>query len=288
MPVALATCAHFDVVGPFQEDTQLVAALGRLGIEARTAVWDDPDVDWGAHDLVVIRTTWDYDTRREEFVDWATTVEGETALWNPAAVIRWNTHKGYLIELEERGVPIVPTAWLAHGDTADLGALAASRHWDRGVVVKPAVGIGARGLGVVEGHPSDGQAALDALLQTGDVMVQPYLRRIASEGELSVVCLDGVVSHAVRKRPSRGDVRVQVQYGGTYVAEEPTEEVVALSEWIVEATGHDLLYARVDLVPGEDGTWQLGELEVTEPALYLEQVEGAADRVAAAIARRLS
>jgi glutathione synthase/RimK-type ligase-like ATP-grasp enzyme len=287
MTVAIATCRHRELVATDGDDEVLIEALARLGIRAEPAVWDDPDVAWEDHDLVVIRTTWDYDTQRDAFVDWAQAVEAVTSLQNPAEVVRWNTHKGYLIELEERGVPTVPTAWLGAGDTMDLGALAASRRWDDGVVVKPAVGAGSRGLVVVDDHAADGQAALDALLGTGDVMVQPLLHRIAEEGELSLVCLDGRYSHAVRKLPRHGERRIQVEFGGSYVPATPTEDLVALAEWVVEATGHDLLYARVDLVPGEDGTWQVSEVEATEPSLYLDRVEGAADRAAAAIAARL-
>ena len=287
MTVAIATCRRTDIVATDGDDDVLMAALQRQGIATAHPVWDDPDVDWAAYDLVVIRTTWDYDERREEFVAWAEAVEAVTPLLNPAAVVRWNTHKGYLIELEERGVPVVPTAWLGAGDEVDLAALAHSRRWSRGVVVKPAVGAGSRGLTVIDTHPGDGQAALDALLVSHDVMVQPLLRRVATDGELSIVCLDGRYSHAVRKRPRDGELRIQVEFGGTYVPETPTDDLVALAEWVVDATGHDLLYARVDLVPADDGTWQVGEVEATEPSLYLDRVEGAADRAAAAIAARL-
>ena len=287
MTVAIATCRRTDIVATDGDDPALVAALDRLGIEAVPAIWDDPEVDWSRFDLVVIRTTWDYDERRDEFVAWAQAVEDVTQLQNPADVVRWNTHKGYLIELEERGVPIVPTAWLGAGDQVDLAALAASRGWNA-VVVKPAVAAGSRGLSVVETHPGDGQTALDALLASHDVMVQPLLRRVATDGELSIVCIDGRYSHAIRKIPRGGDVRIQVEFGGTYVPETPTDDLVALAEWVVETTGHDLLYARVDLVPADDGTWQVGEVEATEPSLYMDRVEGAADRVAAAIAARLA
>lgn len=288
MPVALATCSHRDLVEFAGDDAALLEALARAGIDATTAIWDDADVDWGAHDAVVIRTTWDYDLRRDEFVNWAERVESVTTLWNPADVVRWNTHKGYLIELEERGVPVVPTAWLGRGDDVDLHALAHSRRWDGGVVVKPAVAAGARGLSIVDTHPGDGQAAMDALLESNDVMVQPLLRRIATDGELSIVCLEGRYSHAVRKMPRHGDLRIHLEHGGTYVAEDPTDDLVALAEWVVDATGHELLYARVDLVPADDGTWQVSEVEATEPSLYLDRVDGAADRMAAMIAARLA
>jgi len=286
--VAIATCSRRDLVDTDGDDGALLAALAEVGISATPAIWDDPTIDWSAFDGVVIRTTWDYDQRRDQFVDWAVEVESVTRLWNPAEVVRWNTHKGYLIELEERGVPVVPTAWLSHGDTVDLHALAHSRRWDDGVVIKPAVGAGSRGLSVVDTHPGDGQAALDALLAQGDAMVQPLLRRVATDGERSLVCIDGRYSHAIRKVPRHGDSRVQVEFGGTYLPDDPTDDLVALAEWVVDVTGHDLLYARVDLVPEDDGTWQVGEVEATEPSLYLDRVDGAAARFATALAARLT
>lgn len=285
MTVALATAAgipHSD-----QDEASLLAALTAFDVPAELAVWNDPAVDWSRYDLVVIRSTWDYTADRDGFVAWAAEVGAVTRLHNSAEVVRWNTHKGYLIELEERGVPVVPTAWLGQGDQVDLAELAASRRWPE-VVIKPAIGAGAEGLHVVVEHLAAGQAHLDGLLAAGDVMVQPLLRRIATDGELSVVCVDGAVSHVVRKLPAAGDVRIQIEHGGVYEPTEADADVAALSEWIVEVTGHDLLYARVDLVPADDGTWQLSELEATEPSLYLDRVDGAADRLAAAIVGRLS
>ncbi len=285
MDVLLATARDLPELD--QDDAPLVVALRERGVEVATAAWDDPAVDWAAASLVVIRSTWDYTDRVEEFVGWAERVGRLTRLENPAEVIRWNTHKGYLIELEERGAPIVPTAWLGRGDRIDLAALLASRGW-RDAVVKPAVGSGSRGMVRVSASaPEVGQQHLDELLTRFDVMVQPYLRAIETEGELSVVHLDGAYSHAVRKRPAAGEYRIQLGYGGRYTPETPPAEVRDLAAWVLEVSGHEYLYARVDLVEDEDGRPQLAELEVAEPSLYLTQVPEAAGRLADAIQRRL-
>ena len=284
MRIALATAA--DQVPSDQDDAPLLAALAGAGHDAELVPWDDPAVTWEAFDAVLIRTTWDYHTRREAFVAWAADVEASTRLFNAAEVVRWNTHKGYLLELEERGAPIVPTAWLARGDRVDLAALAAARGW-REVVLKPAVGAG--GAGIARVLPQDGQATLDALSAIGDAMVQPYVSTIATAGELSVILFDGEVSHAVRKIPAAGGLLVQIEHGGTY---EPLPEVpadaAALARWVVEAAGHDLLFARVDLLVDEVGSWLVNELEVTEPGLFMHLVEGAADRLVAAVERALA
>ena len=129
MRIALATAA--EQAPTDQDDAPLLAALVARGHDAELVAWDDPAVTWEAFDAVLIRTTWDYHTRREAFVAWAAEVQASTRLFNAAEVVRWNTHKSYLLELEERGAPIVPTAWLAQGDRVDLVALAAARGWAR-------------------------------------------------------------------------------------------------------------------------------------------------------------
>jgi glutathione synthase/RimK-type ligase-like ATP-grasp enzyme len=283
--VILATARHLPELD--QDDAPLATALRDRGCTVALAPWDDADVDWSDARAVVIRSTWDYTGRRDEFVAWAEHVAAVTALYNGPEIVRWNTHKGYLIELEERGAPVVPTAWLGQGDRIDLGDLLNSRGWEE-AVVKPTVDAGSRGLFRVGPTTVElAQHHLDALLARGDAMVQPFLAAIEREGELSVVFLDGAFSHAVRKQPAVGEFRIQVEYGGSYRPEQPPAETIDLAAWILDATGHDYLYARVDLVADEDGTPQLAELEVTEPSLYLTQVPEAAGRLADAIVRRL-
>ena len=155
------------------------------------------------------------------------------------------------------------------------------------VVLKPAIGAG--GDGIVRVLPQDGQVTLDALTAAGDALVQPYVPTIATAGELSVILFDGEVSHAVRKVPAAGGLLVQIEHGGTY---EPLPEVPAdaatLARWVVEAAGHDLQFARVDLLVDEVGSWLVTELEVTEPGLFMHLVDGAADRLVTAVERALS
>ena len=287
MRIALATAP--DVPSSDQDEPVVARALEARGHAAPLVRWDDPDVDWAGFDAVLIRSTWDYIERVEEFQAWARAVEAAgTPLHNPAAVVGWNTHKGYLLELEERGAPVVPTAWLGQGDRVALADVAADRGWPA-VVAKPAVGAGSDGLVVVRGGDdlAAAQPGLDALLARGDVLVQPFVASVA-DGELSLVVVDGRVSHAVRKVPAPGEARVQVEFGGRYLPEEPDRDTVRLAEWVVGATGHDLLYARVDLLADVDGTWLLNELEAVEPSLLLSWVPQAAERLVHALLERVA
>src|SRR4051794_31679507 len=193
--VLLASCAQ--ARGLDDDEPLLLAALADAGATAAAADWADPTVDWAAADAVVVRSTWDYAPRREEFLAWARRVEGVTPLHNPAAVLAWNTDKRYLAELAADGLAVVPTAW-----AAEPGELAAALGaWDGDVVVKPAVSAGARDTArfpAAEREAARGFAG--RILDTGRaVMVQPYLTRLDGEGETGLVYLDGAYSHAFGK-----------------------------------------------------------------------------------------
>ncbi len=269
-------------------DQPLIDALIARGVSTAAVCWDDADHDWSSTDLAVIRSTWDYFPRRDEFLAWTEHVASVSHLENSAEVIRWNTHKSYLLELEDRGAPTLETAWLGQGDRIPLGRLLEERGWND-FVVKPAVDGGAEGLLRASTDQLEAaQAHLDRLLATGDVMVQEFLPTVETEGELSLLFIDGELTHAVQKVPAGGDFRVQAHYAATHRAVEPDPAALALASWLIEATGHTFLYCRVDLLRDIDGAWLLIELEATEPDFYFDTVPAAVEPFADAIVRRLS
>jgi hypothetical protein len=265
----------------------LTMALAGLGIAADTIVWDDPAADWERHDLVVVRSTWDYSLRREEFLAWADTVP---RLCNGAAVLRWNTDKRYLRELAAAGVPVVETRWDPDEVPAD---------WDE-YVITPGVSAGsADPARWGRGEREAARAHLRGLRAAGrTVMVQPYLPAVDTAGETALVFCDGEFSHAARRGPMLtagsgvqaayhdADPREQVSPAGAT----PAELAVAgrvLAAAMTALGSRNPLYARVDLIPGPDGAPLLLELELTEPSLFLRHAPGAAERFARAIAARL-
>jgi glutathione synthase/RimK-type ligase-like ATP-grasp enzyme len=259
------------------DDHPLHAALAARGIDARQAVWDDARVDWAAFDAVLIRTTWDYQEKREAFVAWA---EGlPVPLHNPAGIVRWNTHKSYLRDLEAQGVPIVPTEWLSRGTTPDIAALCSRLGWPR-AFLKPCVGATARETLRFDARDPAAQRHADRLLAREDLMLQPYLERVETEGELSAIFINGEMTHGVRKVPVQGDYRVQDDFGATdYAIDFPDP---ALAHRTVGAIPRRLLYARADFLIAEDGL-RLTELELVEPSLFFRHGRHAADRLAEAI-----
>jgi glutathione synthase/RimK-type ligase-like ATP-grasp enzyme len=276
--VALATCA--EVAGGDEDTPALIEALASHGIEATPAVWDDVSTSWSEFDLVVVRSTWDYAERRENFLHW---VDSLPRVLNPPPVLRWNTDKRYLLELTDDGVPVVPTRFFEPGESVQTPA--------GSFVLKPAVSAGSRHSARYEaGENADAHAAaLHGLGRT--LMVQPYLDGIDGHGETMLVYLAGSYSHTVRKSAllRRGQAPGTALYLPEDIqAMEPTSAERAIADRTLEAIPYDsLLQARVDLVPGDQGPVVL-EVELTEPSLYLGYAPGATERFAGAIAAALA
>jgi hypothetical protein len=269
--IALATSDEFPQLDP--DSALLLPAFRALGVEAVPTIWSDPAADWSSFDAVVLRSVWDYFEREDEFLAWVTRAAGQAPrFFNPPDLVAWNAHKTYLRELAERGVPVVDTQWLSRGQTATV-------EHDAGIV-KPAVSGGALGLRQVRRG--------DAVTADVDLLIQPLVASIVTEGELSLFYAAGEFSHMVRKVPAVGDIRVQPEYGSVVELEEPGAEARAASDKVLEAIGRELPYARVDLVRAADGTLRLIELEIIEPQLYLAWAPGSAERFATAIAAAAS
>lgn len=266
----LVTCAELPDGEPGAE--VLDRALVDAGISARWVCWDDAEVDW-ERSLVAVRSAWDYDARRDEFLAWAA---GVPRLLNGAEVFAWNTDKAYLVELADAGAPVVPTL-VADGEEELPAAIAGV--WDSyggAVVVKPRVGAGGRGVTVFDGAEG-GPAGLDeAGLRLGPWVVQPLIESVRTEGETSVFVLGGEPVSMARKRPAGAEIRVHEKYGGHTVAAPLTDEAARVARRTVAVAerllGTDLDYARVDLMRLADGTLALSELEACEPGLYLEEI----------------
>lgn len=283
MHVAMATCAAFPELGPF--DRGVIDALRELGVDAAPLIWTDSSAPWERAKCVVVQSTWDSHLRPAEFLAWADRVDAVTQLHNPARVLRWNLHKRYLRELEAKGVRVTPTFWLGKGGSVDLNALMRERDWTR-IVIKPAVSAGADETHVVDELSIEaGQAAVDRLAPLHDLMIQPYLKAFESEGERAYIYFDGELSHAVHRPPTLQSAARRFNESHAF---EPTDGAeLELAHSVIDALEKRLLYARVDVATGNDGVVRLQELELVEPCLFTSLAPGAAARFARAIAARL-
>ncbi|SFA72248.1 ATP-grasp domain-containing protein [Cellulomonas marina] len=302
--IALATCAELPDLDP--DDLPLVAALAERGVSAEPVVWDDPTVDWGTYPAVLLRSTWDYSDRPQQFAEWIRRVDRTSTLLNPAAAVTWNIDKTYLRALEGAGLPIVPTIWLDPERQMDSRAIHTRFPAFGDFVIKPTVSAGSRDTGrYVAGETQSRSLAImhaKNLLGVGRwVMLQRYLAGVDTVGETAVVFIDGQLSHSVRKTPAlAGPYRKGESDEGPFHREgvqadaTASEAELSLAQRVVDAlpglvpgVDHPLLYARVDMVPDDQGRPVVLELEVIEPSLFFAHGPGAVEAFADALVARL-
>jgi glutathione synthase/RimK-type ligase-like ATP-grasp enzyme len=284
--VALATAAQ--AIGLDRDAPLLLAALRSHAVEVELAVWDDPAFDWASWDLTVVRSTWDYPRRPQEFIAWARWVDRVGAVLNAPAVMAWNSDKRYLTELADGGVPIVPSALFAPHEPVQLPTKGS-------FVVKPAVSAGAQDTAryAASDHAAAQAQARRLQAQGRTVLLQPYLADVDERGETALIYLADRFSHAICKGPILHGAHETV--GGLFAREDieartPSDAEREVAEQVFDALPfprRELLYARVDLLPGPDATPLVLEVELVEPSLFLAYCDGAAERFAAAITARL-
>lgn len=281
--VAFATHDEWADLTP--DDKRAADVLAKNGVEVVPALWDDAAVDWASYDAVVIRSTWDYHKRIDEFKVWLDKLEAQNArVWNPVSVVRWNMDKNYLRKLGEAGSSIAPSAWFRAGEEADLAELMQTRSWKK-VVMKPIVSAAADNTYSTDTSDlATVQAKMDALLETGGVVVQEFMPEVQEQGEWSLIFFDKKFSHAALKKPAAGDFRSQYLYGGTTEAAYPSDSMIAQAKALVDQVPERLLYARVDGIVRADKLY-LMEFELIEPFLFLEYGQDAAQRFAETIQR---
>ncbi len=277
--IALATsAAHPNLT---EDDQSVIAPLQALGIQARPAVWDDLSFPWNDSDAVILRSCWDYHLKLPQFLDWIAALEtAGVRVWNTPSIVRWNSNKTYLRDLERKDIPIIPTFWpeasvSLPGKLNELGWNAA--------VIKPRVSATAHRTCMTSiNDVTEGQSLLNELVAGPGAMVQKFVENIRTQGEWSLIFFSGRFSHAVIKTPKPGDFRVQHDFGGTERPTIPPRPVLEAASRAVSAVDPIPLYARVDGVEHE-GQFLLMELELIEPALFLLSDPSAAGRFAGAI-----
>ncbi|MEM9567554.1 MAG: hypothetical protein AAF974_04545 [Cyanobacteria bacterium P01_E01_bin.34] len=279
--LAVVTCSEYpNLTG---DDTPLVVSeLLDRGVNTEVVAWDDDDVDWGRFSAAIVRSAWDYSHRHQEFLTWLDRIHIQTQVWNPPEVMKWNSHKHYLLDLQAQGVPILPTKWLPVGGSVDLARVMEQWQWDK-VVIKPVVSANARRtIMVTRAQVSEGQAHLERWLPEREMMVQAFEPSVVDRGERSLIFVADEFTHAVVKTPRAGDYRIQESYGGQARLTTPASDELELAESVLDVIDRPLLYARVDLI-GSGDRLAVIEVELMEPSLYLQYVPEMVPQVVAKI-----
>ena len=262
-----------------EDDALLADACRALELEVEAAPWDLPR-DWRRYDAIVLRTTWNYHRLPDLFERWIERDLAGVPLFNPASVVRWNMHKGYLLDLAQPGVVVPGTTLVRRGSTTTLTRVLDQHGWAQ-AVVKPAISANAYETTLVAGADRAAGAMFAAAVAERDTIVQEFVPEI-SAGELSLMFFGGEFSHAVRKRPAPGEFRVQESHGGTHEPFVPDLQTIAACRRLLRQVPGPTLYARVDGMP-VGGSFVLLEIEAIEPSLFVGSDPGAAARFARAL-----
>lgn len=256
------------------------AALADAGAHVESVCWTEAESLTG-FDLVMPLVAWGYHLDYPRWLRFLDRAERDRmCVINPPELLRWNSDKAYLAELGDAGVATVPTMAVEQCCDEDLQE-ARRRFASEWLVIKPPISasaMGAHRIGPNDDVPPDSRGK--------PMIVQPLIEEIARTGEYSLMLFGGEFSHAVIKRPKQGDFRVQEHHGGVTLPSKAPPGAVELAQAALAAAPVKARYARVDIVPDDQGMLRIMELELIEPALFLDYEPGAAEAFAAAVLSR--
>ena len=255
------------------------AVMGQAGIAVEPRPWSDPG-DLSGFDIVLPLVAWGYQTDPKRWFALLDRLEREDrAVLNPVPALRWNSDKSYLVHLGKSGVPTIPT--LRFDAFGELALAEARTAFGDLLVIKPPISASAYGthlLGAGDDVPPE------AAERT--MMAQPFLRSVTEEGEYSLMLFEGEFSHSIIKRARPGDYRVQPHLGGTEVPCDLPDGALDVAKAALAAAPAESVYARVDLLRLDDGQLAVIELELIEPALWLQHAPDGGASFASAILER--
>lgn len=266
-----------------RDDALLQAALLARGLSSTRVNWADPSVDWTQFQCAVFRTTWDYFDQRDVFCEWLDAVSNKTRLCNDVSLIHWNMDKHYLRDLEINEIPVIPSVFVEQGSQISLHDVLADHGWNE-AIIKPCISGGARHTyRLNRASIATVEPIINALISEESFLLQPFQSSVLEDGEDTLMLFNGVVTHAVRKKPKAGDFRVQDDHGGSVETFTPTAAHIDLAERAMAACHIAPHYGRVDMVRDNEGNLAVMELELIEPELWLRNHPSAATLFAGAI-----
>ncbi len=269
------------------DDEHAYGPLAELGWQVDAVPWNREGVNWNDFELVVIRSTWDYQSDPDLFLQVLADIEASNARRaNPREVVLWNLRKTYLRDLAERGVATVPTAWRDRLRPGELAVLCEELESNE-LVIKPQVGANADGVfryTNTAAQEGDQQEEVEAYYADRPLMAQPFVSSIQEQGEYSLFYFNGEYSHAVLKTPKANDFRSQEEHGARIAPVQIDRQLRTSGQQAIDALNDVVLYARADFVRDHaSNEYWLMELELIEPSLYLRTDPAAPERFARAV-----
>ncbi|MBO9674088.1 MAG: hypothetical protein J7577_11630 [Sphingobacteriaceae bacterium] len=272
MNIALITYLDkgaYDTTTAESEDDKLLYFLKEKGLKIEKVIWNDPSITWEDYSLAILKSPWDYFDLIEDFYKWLDHLEQKKVkLINPIEVVRWNSNKQYLQEIETAGLKITPSFFIQNKECVNLNHFFGKFNTGK-LIVKPCVSGGAKNtFKVTIDNVEEVNQKLNQLIQEEDFIVQPFLPEILENGEWSFIFFNGIYSHSLIKKAKPGDFRVQPAHGGSVYPQKPDNEQIATAQQYVDLFAKNCLYARVDGT-FVNGDFLLMELELIEPFLFL-------------------
>ena len=270
-------------------DHLLIEPLQQRGWSVLEVSWRNKKIDWNQFEVVVIRSSWDYQDNAKAFLETLRTIDQSSAhLENSLRLVEWNIDKTYLQDLQNRGIEIVPSLWRDHFKKSDLDSFFDALNTNE-IIIKPTVSANADDtFRVHRSKPDDFRSVLSSTFQNRPYLVQPFMKNIIEEGEFSVFFFDDTYSHTILKTPKPADFRVQEEHGGRLkLVEEANPSLLESARQLLEKINPTPLYSRIDYVRTEKNTFALMELELIEPSLYFNMDDRSAERFARVFEQRM-
>ncbi|OUR95505.1 hypothetical protein A9Q84_16870 [Halobacteriovorax marinus] len=277
--IALLSCKEIDP-NAYLDDDLIFPFLLEKNIFAEFVIWNEEGIDWKQYDAIIIRSTWDYTEHIEQFLEFLRNLPADISLLNSYDIVSKNYTKSYLLDLVQLGFEIVPSI---QSEINKESIESAFQKFDsEKILVKPLVGASSIGIKIFERNTP--------ISEISEVMlIQPFLKSIHIDGEISLILFNGKFSHAITKVPKSGDFRSQEEYGSCITAFKPDFETIQYAESISLKFAPTSLFSRIDLLKNEEGLWRfIGEVELIEPALYLNFDPAASENFANAIIKKLN
>lgn len=262
---------HFEFyTGQREEQGLFKTALEKEGIDY--IPWEAEEGEIPEAEGVIWQGISDYYRKMERFEELLRQAgKRQVVSINSLFLTKWNAAKTYLQQLEEKGVPLLPTLWLERYDQQAIFDWMQKQDYSE-IVIKPVISAGAYlTFRVSTGDLLQWAEVEAAYGQTVEqrLMVQPFAAEILKDGEYSFVFFGGVFSHAVCKTPKAGDYRIQHVHGGSYRRVYPEAGWLEKAEQVLHSLPEKPVYARVDGI-FRNSDFILMEVELIEPYFYLD------------------